>query len=75
MKALFIRPRDIKSLTIFKRDSLTILRIGMEDGSMEWAKVPDNDEARLKDLKKVYDLLKESINKNASFVEAFSMED
>jgi hypothetical protein len=75
MKALFIRPKDIKSLAIFRRDGFTILRIGMEDGNMEWAKVPEGDEARLKDLKTVYDLLKESVYKNGDFVEAFSLED
>lgn len=75
MKALFIRPRDIKSLAIFHRDGFTVLRIGMEDGNMEWAKVAQGDEAKLKELKSVYDELKKSILLNADSVEAFSMED
>lgn len=47
----------------------------MEDGNMEWAKVAQGDEAKLKELKSVYDELKKSILLNADSVEAFSMED
>lgn len=72
MKAIFIRPKDIKDIVIFRGENHNILRIHVSDWSMDLERAFCEDKERCKHLVELYETLRDSIKGNADYVEIFN---
>lgn len=72
MKAIFIRPKDIKDVIIFQDNKHYILRIHVSEWSMDLERASCEDKKRCNHLVELYKTLTGSIRENADFVEIFN---
>lgn len=75
MKAVFIRPKDIKDLIIFRDNKHYVLRIHASEWSMDIERVSCEDKERCNRLVELYKTLTQSIRDNSDFVEIFNLEE
>lgn len=72
MRAIFIRPKDIKDVIIFQDNKHYILRIHVSDWSMDLERASCEDKKRYNHLVDLYKTLTRSIRENAVYVEIFN---
>jgi len=72
MKAIFIRPKDIKDVIIFRDKEQYVLRIHVSEWSMDIERASCEDEGRCNHLVELYKTLTESIRGNSDFIEIFN---
>ena len=72
MKAIFIRPKDIKDVIIFRDKEHYVLRVHVSEWSMDIERASCEDKERCDHLRKLYKTLTDSIKGNSDFVEIFN---
>lgn len=72
MKAIFIRPKDIKDVVVFRDNKHYILRIHVSEWSMDLERALCEDKEQRDNLVGLYKTLTDSIRGNADFVEIFN---
>lgn len=75
MKAIFIRPKDVKDVIIFRDKNHYILRIHVSEWSMDVERAPCEDKERCNHLVELYRTLTDAIKGDADFVEIFNPEE